>query len=192
MSWRWNTLLPKYSVVPWIVSRNITSQYHSSICTSGTFSPMRSGKMNVACLLMLLGVSPQLQCSLLTPPQLELSASFPFLVESSRCLLNCHCTRYGTRFMNHVLVRHGNTNPVSPMWSLWIFFLYIVDQILCDSTVIFSWSVFEHEAFNLFVSISDHSGRLVWWLLQNIAEALLISYFFWRCLRTLHNQDHRS
>ena len=107
-------------------SLNRLSQYHFSIPIFhfyvGNFSPIRSGKMNVACLLILLGVSPQLQCSLLTRLQLELSASFRFLVESKRCLLNCHCTRYGTRFMHHVIVRHGNTNPVSPMWSLWIFF----------------------------------------------------------------------
>ena len=71
-------------------------------------------------------------------------------------------------------------------------FLNIVYRILCDSTVIFSWSFFEHETINRFISILDHSGRLVWWLLQSIAEALLTSYFFWRFLRSLHNQDHRS
>ena len=90
------------------------------------------------------------------------------------------------------------TRPRSAMWSWWVFSLLFVVRILCDSMMMFSWSCFEHEEFNLLLSIVDQSvahGRsqagavrgagLV--TLQGIAEALQSL----RCSGFPHHQDHR-
>ena len=47
------------------------------------------------------------------------------------------------------------TWPRSAMWSWWVFSLLFVVRILCESMIIFSWSCFEQEEFNIFVSIVD-------------------------------------
>ena len=66
----------------------------------------------------------------------------------------------------------------------------------------FSWSCFEHEEFNLFVSISDQSlaqghsqlepfGLAGLGTLQGIADTWLVSVSLGQCSRFLYNQNHR-
>ena len=77
------------------------------------------------------------------------------------------------------------TWPRSATGFLWIFSVLLVVRILCDSMVMFSWSCFEHEELNLFVSLTNHLHRVVsslnrsGWLvtLQSIAEVHNVSKF---------------
>ena len=58
--------------------------------------------------------------------------------------------------MHHVVVRRGNVTSVRDV-VLVVFALLFVVRIHCDSMLMFSLSCFEHEEFNLFVSIVDQA-----------------------------------
>ena len=81
----------------------------------------------------------------------------------------------------------------SAMWSFWVFSVLFVVRILCYSMFLFSWSFFEQEELNLFVSILVRpftctrslpalTVRVGWCSLFRISSGIIYDFFIVRTI----------
>ena len=157
---------------------------------------------DLSCFLILLFVSCLLCWLLWTRPKPVASAILVHSLSTAAfCLRNFHCCRHGNRFVHHVVVRHGNLTSVRDVVLMRFLFVLQKFEFFEIWWFMFSWLCYEHEWFNLVVSISDPSfppRSLPAWTVRigwfgNVARQRRGSSYFQftsHCSWFLLNKDH--